>query len=745
MEKAKILIVEDEAIIAMELGSQLQSLGYEVTSIVDTGDDAIKKAEEDKPDLILMDIRIKGEMDGIDAAQVIWSLFAIPIVFTTAHLDKQRIEDTQITVPFGHVLKPIQDRELRLSIEMTLHISKIIIQRNHAEKKVKESEKQLSDLHDSMTEGVCQHELVYDESGKPIDYRILNVNPQYEKILELKRSDVIGKLATEAYHMVEAPYLETYSEVVRSGKAVRFETFFLPHKKYFSISAFSPEKGKFATVFEDITERKNNEEVLQQQTHNLKERVKELDCLFGISKLIEKSDLSLPKILKEVIELIPPSWQYPDITCVRLIVKDQEFRTANFRESIWKQTAKIKVQGKQKGILEVFYLEKKSKVNEDPFLKEERNLINAIAVRVGKIIEQSQAEENLLKANQQLTQLSDRLKNQNIYLQEEIKLTYNFGNIIGKNKKFLKILNLAEKVASSKTVVLITGETGTGKELIARIIHELSDRKDFPLIKVNCATLPANLIESELFGYEKGAFTGAMALKKGRFELADNTTIFLDEIGDLPLDLQSKLLRVLQEGEFERLGGTITLKVNIRVLAATNKNLKKLSEAGKFRSDLFYRLDVFPIECLPLREKKDDIPLLVKHFIEIFNVKTGKNIEIVPKRVLNILQEYHWPGNIRELQNILERAVILSSGNQLELGDWLTKNSQININSSILSLDQLQKGHILHVLKLTNGKVSGDAGAAKILGLNRATLQSRMKKLGIKINRVTAEISAITE
>jgi formate hydrogenlyase transcriptional activator len=498
-------------------------------------------------------------------------------------------------------------------------------------------------------------------------------------------------------------------------------------------------------VFEDITERKNNELALQQQTHNLRKRVKELNCLYGITKLIEKSELLLPKIFKEVVELIPPAWQYPDITCARLIINDQEFKTENFKESIWQQTTKIKVHGKQKGILEVFYLEKTSTVDEDPFLKEERNLINAIAMRVGKIIEQSQAEENLRKANQQLLRLSDRLKNQNIYLQEEIKLTYNFGNIIGKNKKFLKILNLAEKVAPSQTAVLITGETGTGKELIARIIHELSDRKDFPLIKVNCATLPANLIESELFGYEKGAFTGAIALKKGRFELADNTTIFLDEIGDLPLDLQSKLLRVLQEGEFERLGGTITLKVNVRVLAATNKNLKKLSEAGKFRSDLFYRLDVFPIECLPLREKKDDIPLLVKHFIEIFNVKIGKNIEIIPKHVLNILQEYHWPGNIRELQNILERAAILSSGNQLELGDWLTKNTQTNSNSSILSLDQLQKEHILHVLKLTNGKVSGETGAAKILGLNRATLQSRMKKLGITINRTTAEISAITE
>jgi len=264
--------------------------------------------------------------------------------------------------------------------------------------------------------------------------------------------------------------------------------------------------------------------------------------------------------------------------------------------------------------------------------------------RIGKIIERTQIEGNLREANRRLQESSERLKNQNHCLQEEIKLSHNFGDIISNNRKFIEVLNLTQKVAASDTTVLIAGETGTGKELIARLIHDLSERKDCPLIKVNCAVLPANLIESELFGHEKGAFTGAISSKKGRFEIADNNTIFLDEIGELPLDLQSKLLRVLQEGEFERLGGIKTIKVDVRIIAATNKNLKKLSDKGKFRSDLFYRLNVFPVECPPLRDRKDDIPLLVNHFVKFFNLKLGKNVEVIPQHILNVFKEHKGLG-----------------------------------------------------------------------------------------------------
>jgi formate hydrogenlyase transcriptional activator len=327
-----------------------------------------------------------------------------------------------------------------------------------------------------------------------------------------------------------------------------------------------------------------------------------------------------------------------------------------------------------------------------------------------------------------------RLKAENKYLQEEIKLNYNFEEIVSKSKLFQKVLQQIEKVASTDATVLILGESGTGKELLARAVHNISNRSKRPLVKVNCATLPSNLIESELFGHEKGAFTGAMDRKIGRFELADGGTIFLDELGELPIELQAKLLRVLQEGEFERLGNSKTLKVNVRVIAATNRNLQLAIEKKEFREDLFYRLNVFPITCPPLRDRKEDIPLLVKHFLQKFEGKMGKKITHVPSEVMDALCAYHWPGNIRELENLIERAMILSPGNELAYGEWLpaVKHTLNNLHTPLQKLEEVEKNHITEVLKQLNWKVSGEKGAAKFLGLNPTTLEARMKKLGIK-------------
>jgi formate hydrogenlyase transcriptional activator len=329
-----------------------------------------------------------------------------------------------------------------------------------------------------------------------------------------------------------------------------------------------------------------------------------------------------------------------------------------------------------------------------------------------------------------------RLKAQNQYLQEEIKLNYNFEEIVSKSANFQKILQQIEQVASTDATVLILGESGTGKELIARAVHHISNRSKRPLVKVNCATLPANLIESELFGHEKGAFTGAMERKIGRFELADGGTIFLDEIGELPVELQAKLLRVLQEGEFERLGNPKTMKVNVRVIAATNRNLQLAIEKKEFREDLFYRLNVFPVTCPPLRSRKDDIPLLVKHFCQKHEGKIGRKIIDIPKQVIDTLVAYDWPGNIRELENIIERAMILSRNGVLEYGDWIpTEKLSGDVSGKAASsakLEDIEKTHIIETLKKTGWKVSGEKGAAKILGLNPTTLEARMKKLGIK-------------
>jgi PAS domain S-box-containing protein len=324
-----------------------------------------------------------------------------------------------------------------------------------------------------------------------------------------------------------------------------------------------------------------------------------------------------------------------------------------------------------------------------------------------------------------------RLEAQNVYLQEEIKGTHNFEELIGGSTSLKKVLKNVERVAPTDSTVLITGETGTGKELIARAIHNLSPRKGRPLVKVNCAAIPSGLIESELFGHEKGAFTGALTKKMGRFELADKGTIFLDEIGELPLDLQSKLLRVLQEGEFERVGGIQTFKVNVRVIAATNRDLEQQSKTGHYRPDLYYRLNVFPIHLPALREREGDIPLLAQYFVRKFAVNLGKKIDRIPERMITALQRYPWPGNIRELEHVIERAVILSEGSELEPIDWLSQPGGKAGSGRMLTLEEIERQHIVDVLEQTNWRVSGEKGAAKILGLNPTTLEARMKKLGV--------------
>jgi len=348
-----------------------------------------------------------------------------------------------------------------------------------------------------------------------------------------------------------------------------------------------------------------------------------------------------------------------------------------------------------------------------------------------RVKERTAAAENLTKALDEVEVLKNRLHSENIYLQDEINIVHNFENIICTSDEMKKVLQNVEKVSSTEATVLILGETGTGKELIARAIHSVSPRAERPLVKVNCAALPKNLVESELFGHEKGAFTGAVSQKIGRFELANGGTIFLDEIGDLHSSLQTKLLRVLQESEIDRVGGTKSIKVDVRVIAATNRNLERAIQKKEFRKDLFYRLNVFPINIPPLRNRREDISLLVKYFMDKYNTKVGKDVELVSQNVMSSFIDYNWPGNIRELENIIERAIILSCGKSLIIGDWL-KQEITESHNDIVSLEELEKRHIEKVLDITNGRVSGNKGAAKILNINPQTLVSRMKKLGVK-------------
>jgi formate hydrogenlyase transcriptional activator len=340
-----------------------------------------------------------------------------------------------------------------------------------------------------------------------------------------------------------------------------------------------------------------------------------------------------------------------------------------------------------------------------------------------------ETSRRLAEANQQVAKLNERLEGENVYLPGEVKLEHHHHEVIGDSESIRRVLQKAEQVAPTDSTVLLLGETGTGKELIARTIHELSRRKGRLMVKVNCAALPASLVESELFGREKGAFTGALTREIGRFELANGSTILLDEIGELPIELQSKLLRVLQEGEFERLGGPKTIKVDVRLIAATSRNLQQAVREGKFREDLFYRLNVFPITIPPLRERREDIPPLVWHFVNDLSQRMGRSIETIHASTMDAFKSYYWPGNVRELRNIIERFLITSTSTvfRAELPAVETDGARTNTQT----FEEMERNHILHIMEMVGWRVRGEGGAAQILGLKPTTLESRMHKLGI--------------
>jgi PAS domain S-box-containing protein len=370
-------------------------------------------------------------------------------------------------------------------------------------------------------------------------------------------------------------------------------------------------------------------------------------------------------------------------------------------------------------------------VSASPIMNSKKRFDGSV-VLVTDITDRKRSEMELEAAYQEICELRKQIEADNVYLQEELKLQHNFEEIIGESDEIKYALFRVQQVASTDSAVLILGETGTGKELIARAIHNASNRSNRPLIKVNCATLPEQFVESELFGHEKGAYTGAEKRRQGRFELAHHSTIFLDEIGELPLSLQVKLLRVLEHGEFERLGDSQTLKTDVRVIAATNRNLEELVQIGTFREDLWYRLNVFPITLPPLRRRKEDIPLLVNHFIRKIGKKIGKKINQIDKKVLDELAAYDWPGNIRELEHLIERSMITLPGNIFQITEPLAPRPLRSTPDAIEPLASMEREHILRALEQTKWVIGGPKGAAKILELKPNTLRYRMQKLNIE-------------
>ncbi|OGU08182.1 MAG: hypothetical protein A2075_04635 [Geobacteraceae bacterium GWC2_58_44] len=350
-----------------------------------------------------------------------------------------------------------------------------------------------------------------------------------------------------------------------------------------------------------------------------------------------------------------------------------------------------------------------------------------------EIEERRRAEDSLQGAFSEMRRLKDRLQAENIYLQQEVAQEYNFGEIIGNSVALSQVLQRVEWVAPMNASVLLLGETGTGKGVAARAIHNSSARVNRPLITVNLTALPANLIESELFGWERGEFTGADARQIGRLELADGGTIFLEEIGELPLELQGKLLRLIRDGALERLGSPLSIKVDVRIIASSSRDLEHEVRCGRFQEELFYRLKVFPITMPPLRQRKEDIPLLVGHFVAKYNRKVGKKIETVSNETMNDLKAYRWPGNVRELESVIERAVILSQGLELEMPERFDTpgRSREELPEGADGVVELEQAEILRVLEETGWRLEGKNGAAGVLGLNPSTLRARMRKYGI--------------
>ncbi|HTU41059.1 MAG TPA: PAS domain S-box protein [Candidatus Aquilonibacter sp.] len=618
-----------------------------------------------------------------------------------------------------------------------------ITERKQVEAKLRLSESRYRTLHEGSPVGVCW---IDTKTG-----RYLGVNPKYCEIVGRTEEDLLGRDFQSLTHPDDlAISLEKLRQLM-AGEARHYEI----EKRYVrpdgsvrwievKVVAMWPEGENpicHMRTVEDITERKLAEEALRASEERERARATELQTILDtlpIPVLIARDPqclridanragarhLGVP--LGSNVSLSALAGQKAPFHFERdgVVIPPKELPLQRTVE------AKAPVQDVPIKLVLEDGTEKYELGNAAPLLDENGRVRGAVAAAVD-ITERVQAEQALRQITEELRQAKEKLAEEKLYLEEAIDAELGFGEIIGRSSGLRQVMEKTAKVAPSDTTVLLLGETGTGKELIARVLHHRSKRQGKSFIKVNCAAIPSGLLESELFGHEKGAFTGAVARKLGRFELADGGTLFLDEIGEIPLSLQPKLLRVLQDMEFERLGGTQTLKVNFRLLAATNRDLAQAIKANEFRSDLYYRLNVFPILIPPLRERRDDIRPLVEHFVRKFAIQMKKTITSIPSKTMELLVRWRWPGNIRELENFVERSVILTSGSVLR-APLAELEGNVEVDDGSLTLHEIDRERIIKALRHCHGKLGGAGGAAALLGLKRTTLQSKLDHLGIK-------------
>ena len=574
------------------------------------------------------------------------------------------------------------------------------------------------------------------------DGTYLDYHAKSPDLLFLKPEQFLGKNVSDVMPPdLAAKFYKCFEQASEKPALVEYHLPGSDGDHFYEASVVTCEGDKFLATVRDITERRRAEDALRESERRL--RMAQQAARVGtwewnlqtgesiwsemIWSLLGLEPDDVPVTVERFAEFIHPDDRDAAFVKVNQVIAEGEDYYAEFRII------------PRKG--EMIWVASQGRVVRAP----DGTALRMLGVNID-ITERKLAMEWLKSALAEVQKLKDRLHEENIYLKEEIRTASDFGEIIGQSETLRKVLHKAEQVAPLDTTVLILGETGTGKELLAHAIHNNSPRKKQPLVKVNCAALPAPLIENELFGHQKGAFTGADMQRLGRFAVADGGSIFLDEVGELPLDLQAKLLRVIEEGEFELVGSSRTVKVDVRVIAATNRNLAEAVARGTFRSDLYYRLSIFPIVMPPLRERREDMRMLVTHLVKQISAKLGKQIESIPQSAIHLLQNYDWPGNVRELKNVIERAVIVTQGSKLQLTDTFdplvlraeSQTSQPDVDSDGETLEQSEYRTILGTLKKVHWRVEGTGGAAELLNVHASTLRSRMRKLGIVRPKVRA-------